>query len=341
MNFLQDSLDLFEGRKTSHMGAHQYVPHAGKRNGKPTSGDRLWAETEEQHNVSSKAMFNAETVLLRQAASKISQFIPQGLPVVDLGPGTVQAFRNKVQPLMQAIQSEQYIPVDESIVFLQDLFHSKDIKEKYSVRPMIDNFFENESPYHEGSALVCSFGSTISNIENPMSGNLPEEALIKGLYRMALAANDGALLVAFDSNQNGENIKEYYRLHALFQLNIFDRMAVELPMKNFDALAFDYEPIWIPASSQLAHTAIVTRNTDFEIGDKSIHLEKGQRLHLKNSYKFETAFFEKACRALQLDILRVWEDDSTSKVYLLRLPTYAASKTLVIPSHSHTERAVA
>lgn len=341
MNFLQDSIDLFKGRKTSHMGAHQYVPHTGMRHGKSTSGDKLWAETEAQHNVSSKAMFNAETVLLRQAASKINQFIPQGLPVVDLGPGTVQAFRNKVLPLMQAIRSEKYIPVDESIVFLQDLFHEEKVRNHYSIRPLIDNFFENESPYHDGSALVCSFGSTISNIENAISNDLPEESLIKGLYRLASAANDGALLVAFDSNQNGESIKDYYRLHALFQLNIFDRMAVELSMKDFDALVFDYEPVWIPASGQLAHTAIATRNTDFEIGGNSIHLEKGQRLHLKNSYKFQTAFFEQACHALQLDILRVWEDDSTSKVYLLRLPPYAASKKLVMPSYSYTERAVA
>ncbi len=342
MNFLQDSIDLFKGRKASHMGAHQYVPHAGKRNGKPTSGDKLWAETEAQHNISAKAMFNEETVLLRQAASEIHHFLPQGLPVVDLGPGTVQAFKNKVLPLIQALQSEQYIPVDESIVFLQDLFRMEGIKGHYSIRPLIDNFFENESPYHEGSALVCSFGSTISNIESPIGDELPEESLIQGLYRLALAASDGALLVAFDSNQNGEAIQEYYRLHALFQLNIFDRMAVDLPMKDFDPLAFDYEPVWIPSSGQLAHTAIVTRDIAFEIDGQPITLTKGQKLHLKNSYKFTPTFFEKACHALQLDILRVWGDSSNSKVYLLKLPPYAASLTIAHQfHHQHETRAVA
>lgn len=323
MNFLQDSIALFEGRETSHMGAYQYAPHAGQRNGRATSGDKLWAEIETQHNVSSKAMFNAETVLLRQAASEIATFVPTGIPVIDLGPGTVRAFRNKVLPLMQALQSPQYVPVDESIAFLQDLFHAEDIKQHYNFRPLIDNFFENESPYHEGEALVCSFGATVSNIENPMSPDLPEKALIKGLKRLAAAAPRGAMMIAFDSNQDGEAIKTYYRMHALFQLNIFDRMKVELPVEDFDPLAFDYDPVWIPESGQLAHTVLATKDMTFQIADRTIHLAAGQRLHLKNSYKFTMAFFEKACAALGLDIVHIWQDESNSKVYLLKLPARA------------------
>lgn len=338
MRFLQDSIDLFKGAKTSHMGVHQYVPHMGARYGKPTSGDKLWAETEALHNISAGAMFNSETVLLRQAALEIETYLPLGLPVVDLGPGTVQAFRNKVLPLMQALKSEQYIAVDESVVFLRDLIQAKDVRENYRVLPLIDNFFESKLPYHDGAALVCSFGSTISNIENPVSQNLPEEALTKGLSHLASAANNGALLVAFDSNQDGESIKDYYQLHALFQLNIFDRMAVELPMKNFDPLAFDYEPVWISSSGQLAHMAVVNCDMKFWIAEEEINLEKGQKLHLKNSYKFLPNFFEKACCRLGLDVMKTWEDSSKSKIYLLRLPPIATSQVIFFSGFPEKEQ---
>ncbi len=326
MRFLQDSIALFEGTRTSHMGAHQYVPHAGARHGKATSGDRLWAETEKRHSKFSSAMFNSEVALLKQAAADIRQFLPSGLPVVDLGPGTIQAFRNKVLPFMQALDSKRYIPVDESISFLRDLLYADDVRKAYAVSPLIDDFFENAFPYDEEAALVCSFGSTISNVEGPISEAPPEETLINGLRHLVSAANGGALLVAFDSSQNGQSIKNYYKLHALFQLNIFDRMAVELPMKDFDPLAFDYEPLWVPASGQLAHMAVVKKNMTFEIDGRRVFLEKGRKLHLKNSYKFSTELFNKACRALRLNILRVWENETDSKVYLLEIPSYAANK---------------
>lgn len=322
------------------MGTHQYAPHLGQRNGTPTSGDILWTAIETLHNASSKAMFNAETALLKRVAADIGEFLPLGLPVIDLGPGTVQAFRSKVLPLLQTLRSERYIPVDESVAFLRDLSYAQETVGNCSIHPKTDDFFCNDRPYHEGSALVCSFGSTISNIENPMSDVLPEGALLKGLYHLATAAKGGALLISFDSNQDGKSIKDYYQLHALFQLNIFDRMAVEFSMKHFNPLAFDYEPVWIPASGQLAHTAVVTTDMAFEIDEHRIHLQKGQRLHMKNSYKFFPPFFEKACDTLQLEILRVWENDSTSKVYLLKIPTIM-NKAHIVSGYMLSDRAVA
>jgi uncharacterized SAM-dependent methyltransferase len=323
--FLQDSIDLFKGTKTSHMGPHQYVPHNGMRKGKPTSGDRLWAETETRHNVSSEAMFNAETTLLRQAATEIGDYLPIGLPVVDLGPGTVQAFRNKVLPLMRSLRSGRYIPVDESIGFLQDLMGAEDIKGKFEIHPLIDDFFVGTRRYSDEMSLVCSFGSIISNIENPISEELPEKSLAAGLVHLAAATNHGALLIAFDSSQDGESIKAYYQLHTLFQLNIFDRMAVELPLQNFDPLAFDYEPFWIPSSGQLAHMAVVNKDISFQIGEERISLKRGQRLHLKNSYKFTNEFFEKICLMSGFEIMKLWENTSKSKAYLLKLPPHLKS----------------
>ena len=322
MTFLQDSIDLFAGARGSHMGSHQYVPHKGVRLGKPTSGDLLWAEAEAQRITANGSMLNSEAILLQAVAKEIGDYLPHGLTVIDLGPGTVQAFKSKVLPLIQALQSNVYIPVDESTGFLREITNAKDLEKNLQIRPIVDNFFDSNLNYCDGKALVCSFGATISNIENPVSDTLPEAALVQGLLHLAAAAHQGALLVAFDSNQNGEAVKAYYKQHGVFQTNIFDRMAVELPVKNFDALAFDYEPLWIPASGQLAHMAVVNRDIDFSIGGKDISLKKEQRLHLKNSYKFTPEFFERACRIAGLKTIRAWADNSNSKAYLLELPPH-------------------
>lgn len=57
----------------------------------------------------------------------------------------------------------------------------------------------------------------------------------------------------------------------------------------------------------------------FKIGQTDISLKQGQKLHIKNSYKFTPEFFEKCCKLAGLDVVKAWSDDSASKVYLLKI----------------------
>lgn len=222
-------------------------------------------------------------------------------------------------PIIRELESKHCTLVDESIAFLKQIVGSA-LTKGIKIEPIVDDFFANEDAYLDGQALICSFGSTISNIVNPVSAELPQEALVDSLSKMALAANKGWMLIGFDSDHDGERIKNYFKKHALFQLNIFDRMVAELPIKgDFDPKAFTYKPEWVAASGQLAHIAIVNRDINFHVGKTPISLKKGQRLHIKNSYKFTPAFFECCCKLAGLEVVKAWSDDSSAKVYLLKI----------------------
>jgi uncharacterized SAM-dependent methyltransferase len=184
--------------------------------------------------------------------------------------------------------------------------------------PVIDDFFDGEKIPYIDKALVCSFCSTVGNIPAPLSQNPPRRELAYALSKMADAVQNGWLLVAFDTDQNEKHIKDYYAAFDTFQLNIFDRMAVELPMINFDPLAFEYEPVWIASSGQLAHMAVVQKDMTFSLGGQKLSVKEGQRLHIKNSFKFSPQLFETCCAAAHLEPIQTWSDTSTTKIYLLK-----------------------
>lgn len=317
MSFLSSSLDLFLGKRCSHMGAYQYSVHAGSRNGRSTSGAALWAEAEGERNRSEDNMVSAETALMKTVTSEIRHYVPLNTTVVELGPGTTAAFQRKTLPIIRALQSKRCVLVDQSVAFLKAILADTSLGAEVSMKHFLADFFQTEEPYCCDKALVCSFGSTISNILHPIDRLPPKQALIDSLRSMAKAAQEGWMIVGVDCDQDGESIKTYFRNHALFQLNIFDRMAAELPLSGFDPLAFDYEPEWFASSGQLAHVAVVNRDMEFTLAGKRVLLGRGQKLHIKNSYKFDPEFFEVCCLSAGLDILHIWPSTATTRIYLL------------------------
>ena len=121
MTFLDASLDLFLGNRSSHMGSYQYAGHTGMRHGRSTSGALLWAEAEAKRHASSGNMVNAETRLLQKVASEIARYVPSGTTVVELGPGTTAAFKNKTLPIIRSLGSANCVLVDESVAFLKNI----------------------------------------------------------------------------------------------------------------------------------------------------------------------------------------------------------------------------
>jgi uncharacterized SAM-dependent methyltransferase len=321
MSFFNRTLDWFQGMRSSHMGPDQYVAHNGKDGDIAMSGPLLWSASEAETICKLGNMVNAETKLISAATEEIANEIPKGTSVVELGPGTEAAFFNKTLPLVRRLQSKSCVLVDESTAFLEKLISSP-VTQNLPITPVIDNFFETEYPYLQHRALICSFGSTISNFEGPLSQTPPLKSLTNGLASMANAVSSGWLLVGFDSDHNEEHLKAFYSNQSLFQLNIFYRMATEFGSfisGDFDPRGLDYEPYWISSSGQLAHIAVVKRDMDFSIRNTAVSLKKGRKLHIKNSYKYTPDFFERCCNLAGLDVIRNWSDDSPAKLYLLRI----------------------
>ncbi len=304
------------------MGPHQYNDHAGMRDGRSMSGARLWAEAEAQREIEhlngTPNKLGAELMLVDTVAASIDHHVPFGTKVIELGPGTLRSFRKKTIPLLRALQTRSCIIVDKSAAFLKDIKVSEQAL-GLEITPLDDDFFIGDHSFQQDDrpALVCAFGGVISNLVAPVSLLEPMELLSGTLKNFANAIHRGWLLVAFDSTDDSKDVSAYYAKHALFQLNIFDRMAVELPITgDFDPAAFAYVAKWLPESRQLAHLAVLQRDLNFAIGQQSFALKQGQNFHLKNSFKFSEAFFEQCVQRAGLSVIKRWIC-ADSRFYLL------------------------
>jgi uncharacterized SAM-dependent methyltransferase len=321
MTFLQASLDLFTGARVGHMIGDHYVAHAAKRNGKSMSGPALWAEAERAREAAANSnLVSAEQKLLQQVVRDIAHLIPAGTHVVELGPGTLSAFTKKTLPVIRALGTTDVTLVDGSAFFLKDILTSN-VAPDLHLQGIEDDFFTGAQPYRDSETpdLVCSFGSTISNVIAPQSDESPTNALLGSLTQFSQAIGPGWLLIGFDSSQNGNAHKAYYEAASAFFLSVFYRMAAELPISGaFDPAGFTYQADWNPSSGQIAHIAVVNHDMQFTLAGRKIFLYEGQKFHMKNSYKYRPEFFEACCARVGLDIAAAWSDASPARIYLLQ-----------------------
>ncbi len=323
MSFFQDLRDLLTLERVSHVGPHQYEAHSGQHDGHSTSGPVMWARTESSELVNPDGnIFNAEENLIETRVRKeLPAYIPEGVRVVELGPGTFTAFNKKTLLIIHALKSTTCTIVDKSHAFLKSIYDSKALLGIENLEQVEDDFFQPSRCYHDNDdeALVTLLGSTLGNMLGPLRDKLPEAALVNALQNVANATRKGWLLVSIDTDQNGERVQAYYKKQEEFQLNIFDRLiAAGLVDKRFKREAIEYDTEWRSSSGQLGHMAVIKRKLKFALAGMEVVLRKGQRLHLKNSFKFKPEFFEKCCNLAGLELVKVWSDDSTTQIWLLK-----------------------
>jgi len=329
-NFRQDSINFLNGNHVN-MGPHQYEDHAGMRDGVSMSGFRLWLEADQKRAAASEAagenMASVERATARMVARDIEaeELLPEALHAIELGPGTVSAFDDQTLPIIRAFHKVSSIVckiVDKSQKFINDIRAEQKFSD-IQIDWVNGDFFGDRVRYfdEDKDALLIMFG-TISNLHAPVSNEPPIQELADTLTNLADKIRRGWLLFSFDADQDGEKIKTYYREHPDFQINIFYRMQVEGLAEGwldnrFDPKAFDYEPEWHAGSGQLAHMAVLNRDMTFTMDGQEITLKKGQKLHMKNSFKLTPELFEAACEIAHLDVTRAWLDTSV-KFYLMK-----------------------
>lgn len=312
---------MFAFRRSGHMGAHQYCDHAGKRGDCSMSGARLWAEAElsreaeGRHDKSNKAAEEQE--LLSSLLPDVTGLVPPETKIIELGAGTVRAFRKKTKPLLLALNSPEGFLVDQSPAFLRNIVNEEPT---LKLTPVFEDFFDGPKagPLGPAAMLICAFGNIIGNIVAPVRDALPDSELAAALRQYAAFVDTGWLLVTFNSDPDGHKAATYYAKHPLFQLNIFDRMAVELPVSgDFDPEVFLYETEWHAASLQLAHLAVAQRDLSFALADETFSVRAGDRYHIKNSFHFTPEFFEDCAIQARLSLVKRWTLEQTH-AFLLR-----------------------
>ncbi|MFY9288434.1 MAG: L-histidine N(alpha)-methyltransferase [Alphaproteobacteria bacterium] len=291
------------------------------------SGALGWKRYE--HDCPSYYILRCEREMIGQVANDLHELdlVPQGVPFIDLGPGTIEAVEEKSLPVVLALNSHTYVPVDVSLKFCSEAGgvikqHLRDVV----VSSSVENFFSDEvDPALDTAGIGFLGGITIANIEAPLSKEKPTQELINGLKNLARITGGGWLLLTTDANQSEAENKAMYSENGLFEINTFYRMAHELPFKGLNPDGFVYDPYWIPESSQLGHTALATEDMLVEVSSSCftgiIPVRKGQRYHLKNSFKYTDEFFIRCAKAAGYSVIEKWSHhEKPLRFFLLKAP---------------------
>lgn len=327
--FFDDITDLFLGFRSGHLGKYAYGNYINDDRTSHTSDH--WEQVVKKTN-NSYSLPNTDSTLLTKACDKLQHFVPEGTNLIDFGVGDTASFYKHILPVVKALESKTYIGVDICQHYLNNLKKIKTSMQDTKIKAINLDFFSRQahpiSPEPAIGVLTCS---TIGNIDGSIRRPSLKPELTKTLKNLSHLTKQGWLLVSLDTNQDPITLAQNYKTTAIsgFVMSILGRMLNNLPVHNFDPELFSYEPEWHQDSQLFAHIVVATESQDFSIGSLNIHINHGEKLHLLNSHKFSSNFFESCCDKANMDILNVWHHDSPMKLYLLEdraNPFHAAKK---------------
>lgn len=335
MKFTDISIELFRNGYCFKVGSEQYADHEGvDAVGRSRSGMLLWRQAEsarlaEALRTGSANMVSAEIKLAKELAIRAPNYVRAAnlttvpISVLEFGPGTTMAFREKTLPLVQGLTTpnSRCILVDNSAAFLEELRREYG-DNLHKLALVQDDIFSGRRFTHaEETTFMVMFGRTFGNLDAPASFMPPYQDATLTLRNLAKAAPSGWLAVSVGSNLDAPAAKTYYEAHPDFQLNVFYRMQAEVWIEgDFDPTVLHYEADVRGNDEflQVVHTAIFSRDMAFRMEDVSFKFKKGDRLHLKNSFCFSANFMREAAICAGLEPIDVLSDGLGSDLHVFR-----------------------
>lgn len=313
-DFFDDMLGLFPD-------ASGYAPKEGMC-GKYIYDGNNWTPVIEDN--SDYYPSRADDELVSMALDDILEWgIPEGTPYVDLGAGGQVSFRRYALRIMRMLQSREYTGVDFCDHVLREIDDLRpEFRDSIEIKTTkLDLFFPTTRKIvRDRHGLGVMNGLTLGNMGHFRTPDMVRANLIASLKYLSQLCGHGWLLVSIDPNQDKKKLEKAYNTPALQKLflSILNRMADELPVSGFDPSLFVYKPDFHPELQLLAHTARATETQDFRLSAYEIHIEKGQKIHLLNSYKFKREFFEGCCLDADLAPVKYWRHETGVMLYLLK-----------------------
>ncbi|MGE0109831.1 MAG: L-histidine N(alpha)-methyltransferase [Bdellovibrionales bacterium] len=311
-------LDLFLGFNAGHVGKYIYEGSTTTQEN-ISKQDYLWQDVIHQDNPA-YYMPTADNDLIQEALLSIDNLIPRKTSIVDFGIGGIAAFNAHIRPFLEKLSSHSYIGLDFCEDYLLAVKKAVSPSSAFSVTTHeIDFFNPSIKQVTSQPALGIMTCGTIGNMYGTLNDSSVKNNLTQALRTISSLTKNGWLLLSVDTNQKEESLVQGYDtpIMARLFLTVLHRMNKELPVEGFDSSLFKYVPEWHADLQLLAHVAYATDSQDFTLGNHTLHIEKGTRLHLLNSYKFTQDFFESCCDNANLEILSTWHHKSPTKLYLL------------------------
>lgn len=235
-------------------------------------------------------LYKEEIELFNNVASQLAAYVPPEANIIEFGPGTDIAFKNKTLPFLKEVkQLKGYIPIDLCETYLiqseEILSH---VLPEVSVKTIKTDFIKNVDLVKDFDLPVVFFkGSTITNLST--------ENCLDFLTRIAQALRpNGRLIVGVDANQSETSLRKAYdegRMASLVE-SILYYINRDLPVSGFDPTAFHYEFNWNPETHCVEHNVRSTQDQDFILDETPVTIKNDTKFHFLSSYKYPIDYFQ-------------------------------------------------
>jgi L-histidine Nalpha-methyltransferase len=248
-----------------------------------------------------------EARILGEHAHRLSEILPAGAALVELGSGS----STKTRLLLDVLpEISAYVPLDIS----QEHLHAAAARiaadyPALRVQPVVADFTGRLalSPALDAMPKVLFFpGSTIGNFTVPEA-----QALLTRLRRLR---NVVGLVVGADLRKDvGRLVRAYddrEGVTAVFNKNLLVRINRELD-GGFELGGFGHEARWNPSQSRIEMHLVSLRPQTVRVAGHTFDFAAGETIHTENSHKFSVDGFRALARDAGWTSHDVWTDPAS------------------------------
>lgn len=226
-----------------------------------------------------------EISILRAQARTLSEMVPDGAALIEIGSGASVKTRLLLEEMPQL---SAYAPLDISADFLGEV--AKSLRVDYptlSIHPIFADFMNDLSlpDIFAGRDLVLFFpGSTI--------GNLTPDQAVDLLGRLRKLGRVSALILGADLVKDPDTLIAAYDdaagVTAAFNRNLLARLNREAGA-TFEPEAFAHEARWNAEAARIEMHLVSLRNQTVSLGARDFDFAMGESIHTENSHKYTRA----------------------------------------------------
>ncbi len=322
--FATDCYRWFSGEVIT-MERWQYLDPAFK--GDRVRGSQLWATWEAVSGNDN--MLHRQGRIIQSRAVEMAALTKPRHTLIDLGPGSRQAFARNTVPFVEAYGGDlkQLISVDISSLAAEDIktYAQELYPEKLSFAVNDDFLEEGLSLPTKGKCVAIFMGGTIGNIAAPQNADNAIELMADRIRRLKYNLPAGTVaFIGLEATQDGNLLYGDYDhpAHGEFEINVMHgiKRDVLADEKGFDPDGWKYAMKWWPDAYQFCHLAEATKDQEFKLLGKQFSFAAGDQLVIDNSFKFPVLAMQRATQLAGSRYIRPFADqDGRMIVHALAL----------------------
>jgi dimethylhistidine N-methyltransferase len=245
-----------------------------------------------------------EMEILRERASEIARFIPDGAAMIEFGSGSSQ----KARLLIAAAKLAAYIPVDISTEML--MREAEVLRRDWTeltVIPVEADFMQPFAlPEQAASLPHTGFfpGSTIGNFE-------PHEASSFLRHAGHMLGKGATIIIGVDLIKDASTLNAAYNdaagITARFNLNLLTRINHEFN-GSFDLSTFSHHAFYNSEHHRIEMHLASKKRQKVRVAGRMIEFRSGETIHTENSYKYTLESFSALARGSGWNPAAVWTD---------------------------------